>query len=418
MRTRSTFSLLFWVNTSRLNNNQVPVYARVTVNGKRVNISLKRKVILSEWDSAKSKLKGSNQEAKLFNRFLEQVRSQIYLAYEQLLSENKLITAQAIKARYLGEDEQHRSLLELFEYHNTTMSKNLHKDTMRHYKTTQNYLKSFLSKKIKTDNIYLSNLDYSFIVDFEYYLKAHEPTDHQRKISNNTAMKHLQRLRKMVTMAYHLEWIDRDPFVRFKSSFEKREREFLSESELLKLENFHSPVNRLNIVKDLFVFSCYTGISYIDLNNLTRDNIVKGIDGNDWLITKRQKTKTNVKIPLLDKALELVFKYENHPRVVANNGILPRLSNQRINAYLKEIADLCKIKKNLTFHIARHTFATTVTLSNGVPIETVSKLLGHTKIATTQIYAKVIERKVSDDINALKIKMINKNNQKIHSKSK
>ena len=418
MRTRSTFSLLFWVNTSRLNNNQVPVYARVTVNGKRVNISLKRKVILSEWDSAKSKLKGSNQEAKLFNRFLEQVRSQIYLAYEQLLSENKLINAQAIKARYLGEDEQHRSLLELFEYHNTTMSKNLHKDTMRHYKTTQNYLKSFLSKKIKTDNIYLSNLDYSFIVDFEYYLKAHEPTDHQRKISNNTAMKHLQRLRKMVTMAYHLEWIDRDPFVRFKSSFEKREREFLSESELLKLENFHSPVNRLNIVKDLFVFSCYTGISYIDLNNLTRDNIVKGIDGNDWLITKRQKTKTNVKIPLLDKALELVFKYENHPRVVANNGILPRLSNQRINAYLKEIADLCKIKKNLTFHIARHTFATTVTLSNGVPIETVSKLLGHTKIATTQIYARVIERKVSEDINALKIKMINKNNQKIHSKSK
>ncbi len=418
MRTRSTFSLLFWVNTSRLNNNQVPVYARVTVNGKRVNISLKRKVILSEWDSAKSKLKGSNQEAKLFNRFLEQVRSQIYLAYEQLLSENKLITAQAIKARYLGEDEQHRSLLELFEYHNTTMSKNLHKDTMRHYKTTQNYLKSFLSKKIKTDNIYLSNLDYSFIVDFEYYLKAHEPTDHQRKISNNTAMKHLQRLRKMVTMAYHLEWIDRDPFVRFKSSFEKREREFLSESELLKLENFHSPVNRLNIVKDLFVFSCYTGISYIDLNNLTRDNIVKGIDGNDWLITKRQKTKTNVKIPLLDKALELVFKYENHPRVVANNGILPRLSNQRINAYLKEIADLCKIKKNLTFHIARHTFATTITLSNGVPIETVSKLLGHTKIATTQIYARVIERKVSEDINTLKIKMINKNNQKIHSKSK
>ena len=222
----------------------------------------------------------------------------------------------------------------------------------------------------------------------------------------------------MVTMAFHIEWIDKDPFVRFKFSYEKREREFLSEKELMSLEEFSSSIERLNIVKDLFVFSCYTGISYIDLNNLTRDNIVKGIDGNDWLITKRQKTKTNVKIPLLDKALELVFKYENHPRVVANNGILPRLSNQRINAYLKEIADLCKIKKNLTFHIARHTFATTVTLSNGVPIETVSKLLGHTKIATTQIYAKVIERKVSDDINALKIKMINKNNQKIHSKSK
>ncbi len=405
MRTRSTFSLLFWVNTSRLKNNQVPVYARVTVNGKRVNISLKRKVIITEWDSAKGKLKGNKQEAKLFNKFLEQIRSQVYLAYEQLLSENKLVTAQAIKARYLGEDEQHRSLLELFEYHNTTMSKNLHKDTMRHYKTTQSYLKSFLSKKIKTNDIYLSNLDYSFIIDFEYYLKTYQPTDHQRKISNNTAMKHLQRLRKMVTMAFHLEWINRDPFVRFKSSFEKREREFLSEGELLRLEEFSSPIERLNIVRDLFVFSCYTGISYIDLNKLTRDNIVKGIDGSEWLITKRQKTKTSIKIPLLDKAAELIFKYQNHPRVIANNGILPRLSNQRINAYLKEIADLCKIKKNLTFHIARHTFATTITLSNGVPIETVSKLLGHTKIATTQIYARVIERKVSDDINDLRKKL-------------
>lgn len=285
------------------------------------------------------------------------------------------------------------------------MEQKLHKDTMKHYKTTQKYLKQFLSKKHKTDNLYLHELNYAFIVDFEYYLKSYQPMDHQRKISNNTAMKHLQRLRKMVTMAFHLEWIDKDPFVRFKSSFEKKEREFLTKEELKRLEEFESSIERLNIVRDLFVFSCYTGISFIDMNKLSKANIVKGIDGNDWIVTKRQKTKMPIKIPLLLKAKELIDKYSKCPRVMASNSLLPRFSNQKINSYLKEIADLCWIKKNLTFHMARHTFATTITLSNGVPIETVSKLLGHTKIATTQIYAKVIEKKVSEDMISLKQKL-------------
>lgn len=408
MRNRSTFSLIFWVNTSRAKNNQATIYARVTVNTKRINLSLKRKVLLSDWDANKGRVKGNKQEAKLLNRYLEQIRNKVYEAYEELLNENKLITAQAIKARFLGEDEKYRSMLELFEYHNNLMVTKLHKDTMKHYRTTQKYLKMFLSEKYKTDNMYLNNLNYAFIIDFEHFLKAHQPNDHQRKISNNTAMKHLQRLRKMVTMAFHLEWLDKDPFVRFKSSFEKREREFLTEIELKNLEKFSSRVERLNMVRDLFVFSCYTGISFIDMNKLSKSNIVKGIDGNDWIVTKRQKTKASVKIPLLEKTKELIIKYQNTPRVIASNSLLPRLSNQRINSYLKEIADLCEIKKNLTFHMARHTFATTVTLSNGVPIETVSKLLGHTKIATTQIYARVIEKKISEDINKLRYKL-NKN---------
>lgn len=405
MRTRSTFSLLFWVNTSRTKDNQAIIYARVTVNSKRVNISLKRKVSLLDWDSSKGRVKGNKDNAKLLNQFLEQIRNKIYESYEELLRENKLITAQAIKARYFGEDEKYKSLLELFDYHNSSMEQKLHKDTMKHYRTTQKYLNQFLSEKHKTDDIYLQNLNYAFIIDFEHYLKSYQPTDHQRKISNNTAMKHLQRLRKMVTMAFHLEWIDRDPFVRFKSSFEKREREFLTNEELLSLEEFFSSVNRLNIVRDLFVFSCYTGISFIDMNKLTKGNIVKGIDGNDWIVTKREKTKSPVKIPLLNQARILIEKYQDNPRVIASNSLLPKFSNQKINSYLKEIADLCGIKKNLTFHMARHTFATIVTLSNGVPIETVSKLLGHTKIATTQIYAKVIEQKVSEDMKILITKL-------------
>ncbi len=402
MRSRSTFAILFWVNTSRVKNNKVTVYLRITVNGKRVNISLKRKVLLSNWDSTKGQVKGHHQKAKLFNKFLEQIRSKVYQSYEQLLSENKLITSQAIKARYLGEDEKHHSLLELFKYHNEVESHKLNKATLKHYKVSQNHLENFLKLKLKTSDIFLNNLDYSFIVDFEYYLKTFQPKNHQRKMSNNTAMKHLQRLRKMVTMAYHLEWINRDPFVRFKSKFEKKEREFLDNKELENLGKFESSILRINIVKDLFIFSCYTGISYIDMFKLTPANIAKGIDGNDWIITQRQKTKNTIKIPLLPKAKEILNKYKDHPRVLSENSLLPRLSNQKINAYLKEIGDLCDIQKRLTFHMARHTFATTITLSNGVPIETVSKLLGHSKIATTQIYAKVIENKVSYDIEKLK----------------
>ena len=220
-------------------------------------------------------------------------------------------------------------------------------------------------------------------------------------MENNTVMKHIQRLRKMVTLAYKMEWIDKDPFIKFKPTYIKNEREFLSENELQTIIEKEFEIERLELVKDLFVFSCYTGLSYIDVMNLNEDNITFGIDGGKWIITNRQKTHNKVKIPLLLIAEELIEKYKGHIKTKKTKSLFPNISNQKLNSYLKEIADLCKIKKNLTFHIARHTFATTITLSNGVPIETVSKLLGHTKIATTQIYAKVIERKVSDDMKLL-----------------
>lgn len=171
----------------------------------------------------------------------------------------------------------------------------------------------------------------------------------------------------------------------------------------MELQEFQQ--ERLERVRDLFVFSCYTGISYIDIMNLTQDNILLGIDGGNWIFTHRQKTKIKVKIPLLGKAEELMNKYKDHPMTIVSGTLFPKITNEKLNAYLKDVAFVCGIKKNLTFHMARHTFATTITLSNGVPIETVSKLLGHSKIATTQIYARVLERKVSEDINALKRKL-------------
>ena len=194
-------------------------------------------------------------------------------------------------------------------------------------------------------------------------------------------------------------------FLRWKPTFEQKQREFLSANELNNLETYKFLIERLDRVRDLFVFSCYTGISYSDIMELTNNNLIIGEDGHNWIATKRLKTKTSVRVPLLGPAKNVLTKYKNHPVTKHSATLLPKITNEKTNLYLKEIADAVGIKKNLTFHMARHTFATTVTLSNGVPIETVSKMLGHTKLATTQIYARVLDKKISEDMLALQKKL-------------
>ncbi len=409
MQYSRTFSILFWINASRAKNNQAKIYARITVNQKRANISLKYDVLVNTWDKNKSRIKGNNETARTINHYLDQVHLKLFKCYQELNAGDKLITAQSIKAHFLGVDKKHYSMQNLIDYHNDTMLHKLHRDTMRHFKTSQKYIMLFIKKSYRNSDIYLKDLSYSFVIDFENFLRSYKPRDHQRSVGNNTIMKHIQRLRKMVTLAYHMEWIDRDPFAKFKPILIKTEREFLTQAELQRIEDLSVSIDRLHMVKDLFIFSCYTGIAYGDIMLLTKDNIVFGLDGNKWIMTKRQKNGNPIKIPILPKAKRLIEKYKGHPRTMENNTLFPNLSNQKLNSYLKEIADLCSITKNLTFHMARHTFATTITLSNGVPIETVSKLLGHTKITTTQIYAKVIERKVSDDMQKLMVKFENSN---------
>lgn len=402
MRTSSTFSVLFWLDPKRAINQQAMIYARITVNQKRVLISLKRKISLELWDSEKKKAKGTSAVAKQINHYLDSTKAQFFQCYQELTLQGKKVTAELIKATYLGEDENSKTLQNLINYHSRKIDSTLTSGTIKNFKITESYIFKFLKKKRKTADIYLKELDYRFLCDFEDFLNSYYPKGHPKAMSHNTVMKHIQRLRKMVTLAYNMEWIDKDPFRRWKNTFEKREREFLSVNELSNLETYEFPVERLERVRDLFVFSCYTGISYVDIMKLSLDNISIGIDGSNWIVTKRQKTKTPIKVPLLDPALELIKKYGNHPMTIISGTLLPVITNEKLNVYLKEVAILCGIKKNLTFHMARHTFATTVTLSNGVPIETVSKLLGHTKIATTQIYARVLENKVSQDMNALR----------------
>ncbi len=414
MSTANTFGVHFIIRMNKEKNGTAPIYVRITVNGARVEMSLKKKIKVSDWHPSRGMAKNSNANLKIFNGFLEQVRGILAGHYQEMVMAKKLITPEVIKNMYLGIREQENTLESLMEYHNVHMKEVLAFGTMKNYYTTVKYLKEFLLKQFKKSDIYLSELDYQFITQFEYFLRTYEPVDHHKGMSNNGVMKHLERLLKMVRLGVKLGWLDKDPFDLFKLKMQKVERGFLTSEELLKIEKKEFSVDRIQYVKDLFVFACYTGMAYIDVMQLTPNNIVKGNDGNQWIDTEREKTLIPVKVPILPKAAAIIKKYKDDPRAISQGTLFPVISNQKLNSYLKEVADLCGIKKHLTFHLARHTFATSVTLSNGVPIETVSKMLGHTTIRTTQIYAKVIEQKVSQDMANLQIRL--KKNEKLELK--
>lgn len=398
----STFGVLFYLKVQKVSaQGKMPICARVTVNGKRTEISVKRSVTASEWDAKKGMPRGSRKEIAELSMFLSQFKAKIISIYQQMLLSDDVIDGPVIRDKMMGTGKLAPTLLALIEHHNEQQEPKLASGTMKNYHTTQRYIKKFLMEKYYRTDIILSELNYRFILDFESYLFNHVPKDHQKPLNNNGIMKHIERLRKMINMAVMLDWLPKDPFASFKKHFDKVERQCLTGKELTGLVNKQFSIERLRHVRDMFLFSCYTGLAYIDLAELTPSNIITGIDGGLWISTSRAKTDTVVRVPLLLQATALVEKYREDPRAQNNGTVFPVISNQRMNGYLKEIADICGITKTLTFHIARHTFATTVTLSNGVPIESVSKMLGHTSIRTTQIYAKVVEQKLSEDMRNL-----------------
>ncbi|MGA8855393.1 MAG: site-specific integrase [Christiangramia sp.] len=403
MQTSKTFSIHFWLNSAKKKDDLEPIYARITVDGKRAEISLKRSISVTYWDTRSKRANWRIPAGKALNAYLDQVYADLLDCQKQLLTESKYVTAQAIKARYLGEDEQHKTLLQLVTYHNTNMGSILKPGTLKNYFTTERYIKRYLKIKLKTNDIFLKQLSYKFIIDFEQFLRNGKSINHSQPLRNNGVMKHLERLKKLTKLALRLEWIEKDPFLRFTLKFKKYERTFLSQRELEILESAEFSKKVHQKTRDIFVFACYTGLSYIDVKLLNDNHIVRGIDGDYWIFSKREKTDEPLKIPLLDKALGILKKYDQEFH--SQEKLLPVFSNQKINEYLKEIATELKFQKRLSFHAARHTFATTVTLSNGVPIETVSKLLGHSKLSTTQVYARVIEQKVSSDMRSLRSKL-------------
>lgn len=403
----NTFGVAFYLKKQKVTQTgKSPIYARITVNGKRIEISVKRSIEENNWNPVKGMARGSRQEIANLNQHLDQFKAGIIETYQQLIMQKKLVTADLLKDKFLGKDQQDFTICKLIEYHNQEERKNLEWGTMKNYFTTQKYVIRFLKEKLKTTDKFLSELNYKFITDFEYFLLQVQDRKGNTAMSNNGVMKHLERFCKMINLAVKLEWLDKNPFHAFQLKFDKVEREYLTKSELANLEAKSFPILRLQMIKDLFIFSCYTGLAYIDVFNLNPSHIVEIAEGEFWIKTSRQKTNTPITVPLLPKPLAIIEKYRQYPQSVADGKVLPVISNQKLNGYLKEIADICGITKPLTFHIARHTFATTVTLTNGVPIESISKMLGHTKLSTTQIYAKVVESKLGADMAALNARLL------------
>ncbi len=397
---KQTYSLMFWINRNKMSNNLAPIYCRITINGKRTEISMRRSIDPNKWIVKAGMAKGSSEEIRTLNSYLDMVKSDVYLHYVQLSAKGVFITGELLKNLLFGNGETEKTLIEIFNYHNDQMKERIGIDVVKQthgkFVTVLSKLEDFLKKKKKRTDIYLKELDHKFVTDFEHYLKVED------KIGHNTVMKYIRNLKKVLNMALQNDWIHKNPFNEFKCSSNAVIRQILDESELYSLANIKFEIARLEEVRDIFLFCCYTGYAFVDVEKLKKEDVALGIDGDRWIFTTRTKTNTVSNVPLLPQAQAIIDKYKDHPYCEKTGHLLPVKSNQKMNAYLKEIAALCKIKKELTMHIARHTFATTVTLSNGVPIETVSKMLGHTKLATTQIYAKVLEHKVSDDMQKLK----------------
>ncbi len=400
MSANHTFSVLSIVRSSRSKSDGLPVYLRITVNGKRAEISTKEYVTGAKWNKEKGRINGNAEPVRKQNQRLDNWELKAKEAYNQLLRDDKRISAQEIKNLVLGIADSSNDLLSFFEAHEKEVKTKIGIDysagTHKNYVATLKHLRSFLKKKYRNRVISLKDLDYDFISRFESYLKLDVGN------SNNGSIKHIQRLKKVVHLAIKRGKLSTNPFATYSVKKEKTNREFLSTDELHKISTAELKSPTLSKVRDLFIFICYTGVSYSDLADLTEENIVKGIDGELWVSIERNKTGMITNIPLLPPALAILDKYKDYPESSNQGLLLPVMTNQKMNKYLKDIATICKISKPVTCHIGRHTFATTVTLSNDIPIETVSQMLGHASLRTTQIYAKVIEKKVSQDMSKLK----------------
>jgi len=395
----NTFSLLFYIRTTKTKSNgTAPIYVRITINGKRAEFSAKRTIEPTKWNSAKGRAKGSNEQIKSLNKYLDTIQAKVYDKQQELMQMNKSITAGTLKNAVLDITPDKKTLLGVFDTHNQKINQLIGNGyaiaTVGKYELSYKHLKEFIKLNYKADDLHLNEVLFGFITDFEHYLLS------VKNISRNTANKYLSHLIKMINIALDNEWIDKNPFRKFKMKNKEVVKGFLTENEIEILLNKDFTIKRLEQVRDIFAFCCLTGLAFVDVEKLTPDDIHIGIDGNLWIHIRRQKTNTASHIPLMAHALILIDKYKDHPLVVTKNSVLPVLSNQKMNAYLKEIADLCGITINLTMHTARHTFAT-YALTKGVPIETVAKVLGHKDLKTTQIYAKVIDSKVADDMKIL-----------------
>lgn len=391
-------SILFFIKkTKLLKNGEAPICLRLTLNKQIAEIRIKRSILVNRWSPAKGCALGKDRVAKELNSYLDAIRLKMHQIHRELvLDMSAPVTANAIINRYCGNDV--KMLLEVFEDHNdkcrALIGKEYVEGTVRKFDTTLLYLKQFLKQRYRKDDIPLPEINQEFVRDFEFFLKT------EKSCQNNSALKHIKNFRKVIRIGIAIgnDWIKRDPFFGLRFKAEEVNVDFLSNDELKRIRQKKITIPRLERIRDIFVFCCFTGLAFVDVSQLTAEDLIKDAQGNMWIRKMRQKTKEMCNIPLLSVAKEILEKYKDFASTNAKGLLLPVSSNQKTNAYLKEIADICGIKKKLTTHVARHTAATVVFLANRVSMENVAKILGHANLNMTRHYAKVLDQSILNDM--------------------
>jgi integrase len=390
---RSTFKVLFYANSSKEKNGVAPIFGRVTVNGQVAQFSCKQSVPLSLWDAKGNRAKGKGDEAQRINHALDKIKARIIELYNQIRERENFVTAEMVRNAYQGIGNEYETLLRAFDKHNADFNKRVGKDrvlgTADRYRIIRDHVSNFIGSYYKRKDIALKELTEEFIRQFDIYLRT------EVGLQSATAGEYAKPIKMIVARAHCDGHLHRNPFARYHISRESKARQFLTEEELQMMMNHPLSNPTLARIRDVFVFGCLTGISFIDIKNLTINHL-ENINGSWWIITARQKTKIPFRVKLLDSAYRIIERYEPYRK---DNHLFDLPCNPQTNQKLKQVVKECGIDKLVTFHQSRHSFAT-LALTKGMPIETVSKILGHTNITTTQIYAKITAEKLEHDMSA------------------
>ena len=394
---RQTFNVLFFIRKTRaLKSGENPIMLRVSIDGQLTEVQLKRAVKPNLWNQNKERCTGKDATSLEINRYLDSVKLRLLDIHRNLEIEGKLINPMEIKRKFFGLDEEHKMLFQVFQEHNDKCRELIGKDyakvTISRFDTCLKYMKEMALKQYHLKDISLKEVNHAFIQDYIHFLKV------EKNLSENTLIRYMKVIKKITNMALANDWMTKNPFVNIKFHEQEVHKEFLTKEELETLRTKEFDIPRLELVRDVFLVQCWTGLAFIDVSELMEEHIVPDNEGNLWIRKARQKTKVMCNIPLLDIPLQILEKYKDHPYCQKKGTLLPVLANQKMNSYLKEIADLCGIKKRLSTHTGRHTFSTVVALANNVSLENVAKMLGHTNTKMTQRYAKVLDQSIWRDM--------------------
>lgn len=394
---RTTFSVLFFIRRTRLNKHgEAPVEMRITINGTRIDSSLKRSVPPHYWNTAKGQAMPKTRECKELNAYMDTVKLRLMTIQREMELDGEHITPKSLLHKFLGTTQKPQyTILGVFREHNDKCAKlsgiDMSAATVERYETSYKHTAEFIKQTYHVDDMDINSVDHKFITDYEFYLKT------ERSCSHNTATKYLKNFKKITRIALANEYMAKDPFANIKFRLNEVDRDFLEDHELKRIIDKRFSIERLEQVKDMFLVLCFTGLAFSDLKGLRDEHIFTDNNGAKWIRKKRQKTKNMCNIPLLDIPLAIFEKYKEHP-CRAKGELMPVASNQKVNAYIKEIMDICGIQKAISSHTGRHTFSTTVALANGVSIESVAKMLGHSNTNMTRHYAKVLDRTIMNEM--------------------